>query len=184
MASDSLSVSFLQYELASTVEQAVRGAVETVLRETARVVSSRLAAARDAAAESRRENRSLRERLEASEGELKAVRYYVAAAEKNIQQCLLLDQRRPEAGLLSLQRGRSLKNTAPRTPGAKAVPSVGLCLPTVQSDWPRRRVRTAGKEHSRAPAETDPGLERTGEVEEFYIAEESLTDKGGCDTNT
>ncbi|KAL7834421.1 hypothetical protein SRHO_G00286680 [Serrasalmus rhombeus] len=194
MASEDHSMSFLQYELASTIEQAVRCAVETVLRETARVVSARLTAARDAAAESRRENRSLRERLEASEGELKAVRYYVSAAEKNIKQCLLLDQRRAgaedssaatftscEGGLLQLQRGRSLRTAAARSHGAKVVPSVGLCLPTVQGDWPRRRVRTAaGKEAtgSRRPVETESVMETTGEeVEEFYITEEGLADK-------
>ncbi|KAG9351577.1 hypothetical protein JZ751_022828 [Albula glossodonta] len=50
------NVSFLKYELASTIEQAVRCAVETVLRETARVVGSKLTAAHTAAAESHREN--------------------------------------------------------------------------------------------------------------------------------
>ncbi|XP_072530309.1 uncharacterized protein [Salminus brasiliensis] len=194
MASDGLSVSFLQYELASTIEQAVRCAVETVLRETTRVVSARLTAARDAAAESRRENRSLRERLEASEGELKAVRYYVSAAEKNIKQCLLLDPRRTgvegsstaafascEGGLLQLQRGKSLRSAAARSHGSKAVPSVGLCLPTVQNDWPRRRVRIpAGKEatSSEVHVETESVMERTvGDVEEFYISDEGVAGK-------
>uniref|UniRef100_A0A8C9VTX0 C2H2-type domain-containing protein n=1 Tax=Scleropages formosus TaxID=113540 RepID=A0A8C9VTX0_SCLFO len=55
------SVAFLKYELASTIEQAVRCAVETVLRETARVVGAKLSAAHSAAAESHRENQSLRD---------------------------------------------------------------------------------------------------------------------------
>lgn len=160
------NVSFLKYELAATIEQAVRNAVETVLRETARVVGSKLSAAHTAAAESHRENQSLRERLEVSEGELKAVRYYMTAAEKNIKQCLLLNQSQPRSHTISSEHPnsgdalfslpstsdlalgphgigatrrsvKSLRNLPARSQFSKSFPSVGLCLPTVQQDWAR-----------------------------------------------
>uniref|UniRef100_A0AAY5EMQ7 C2H2-type domain-containing protein n=1 Tax=Electrophorus electricus TaxID=8005 RepID=A0AAY5EMQ7_ELEEL len=195
MASDGISVSFLKYELASTIDQAVRCAVETVLKETARIVGARLTAARNAAAESHRENQTLRERLDVSESELKAVRYYMTAAEKNIKQCLLLNQNQPRSNALRpsaddsafdfpadapdsnlmLPHGRefarkSFRSSSGRVHYSKTLPSVGLCLPTVQSDWPRssinrRRIRTSSVVNStsflndtatsRAPLETD-----------------------------
>lgn len=202
MALDGISVSFLKYELASTIDQAVRCAVDTVLKETARIVGARLTEARDAAAESRRENRSLRERLEVSESELKAVRYYMTAAEKNIKQCLLLNRNRttsssaedfhlsPEVSPESRDSTTPLKafrSSTGRSHGAKAVPSVGLCLPTVQSDWPRslvnrRRMRAGfvGDASSRALVEPDSvqaGTEEPAE-DQFYISEEGVMDKG------
>ncbi|XP_076866979.1 uncharacterized protein LOC143518399 [Brachyhypopomus gauderio] len=221
MASEGVSVSFLRYELAATIEQAVRCAVDTVLKETARIVSARLAAARNAAAESHRENRSLRERLDVSESELKAVRYYMTAAEKNIKQCLLLNQNQnqpgpgalhpaadesgfasfaPDAadGHLVLPHGReftrkSFRNSSGRVHYSKTLPSVGLCLPTVQSDWPRssinrRRIRASSMVNntpflndataSRTPLDTDSVLPRTEDAEDqFYITEEGVADK-------
>lgn len=199
---DGISVSFLKYELASTIDQAVRCAVDTVLKETARIVGTRLTEARDAAAESRRENRTLRERLEVSESELKAVRYYMSAAEKNIKQCLLLNRNRPISGSAEdFQLGaeaatenreschlKAFRNASGRSHGAKAVPSVGLCLPTVQSDWPRaginrRRMRSAcfiTDTSNRAPLDSDCVQARTGESteEQFYISEQGVIDKG------
>ncbi|XP_073697160.1 uncharacterized protein [Garra rufa] len=161
-----ISVSFLKCELASTIDQAVRCAVETVLKETARVVGIKLAAARNAAAESHRENQTLRERLELSESELKAVRYYMTAAEKNIKQCLLLNRNPPGSNIVRPNtddalfvipsraadgsptpqaQGRdssrkSFRNSPGKIHGPKNLPSIGLCLPTVQSDWPRECV--------------------------------------------
>lgn len=208
MTLDGISVSFLKYELASTIDQAVRCAVDTVLKETARIVGARLTEARDAAAESRRENRTLRERLEVSESELKAVRYYMAAAEKNIKQCLLLNRNRPpsssagaeemqfcseltiESGDPSQNNLKSFRTSPGRNHSAKTVPSVGLCLPTVQSDWPRsvinrRRMRANSAcfitdTSSRVPVESDPVQDRTEESTEdqFYISEEGVIDKG------
>lgn len=203
---DGISVSFLKYELASTIDQAVRCAVDTVLKETARIVGARLTEARDAAAESRRENRTLRERLEVSESELKAVRYYMTAAEKNIKQCLLLNRNRApcsNTGAEELQLSseatpdtresshlKAFKSSSGRSHGAKTVPSVGLCLPTVQSDWPRnvinrRRMRAnsacfINDTSSRAPVESDSVQARTEEPTEdqFYISEEGVMDKG------
>ncbi|XP_017315427.1 zinc finger protein 48 [Ictalurus punctatus] len=199
MALDGISVSFLKYELASTIDQAVRCAVDTVLKETARIVGARLTEARDAAAESRRENRTLRERLDVSESELKAVRYYMSAAEKNIKQCLLLNRNRPPSiGAEDLHFSsdatperrepshlKAFRSSSGRSHGAKTVPSVGLCLPTVQSDWPRsvinrRRVRVSSDTSSRAAMESGSVQARTEEPAEdqFYISEEGVIDKG------
>ncbi|XP_062844766.1 zinc finger protein 358 [Trichomycterus rosablanca] len=199
----SVSVSVLQYELASTIEQAVRSAVDTVLKETARIVGAKLTEARDAAAESRRENRSLRDRLELTESELKAMRYYMSAAEKNIQQCLLLNPNRPAddppvqfppepASATRDTQPRSIRNPG-RTLSARSVPSVGLCLPTVQPDWPRtlinrRRLRSSGGGNSsssfqnqtgRAPVHPEPAVPRSEEAheEQFYIADQSVINK-------
>ncbi|KAK2816572.1 hypothetical protein Q7C36_022843 [Tachysurus vachellii] len=208
MALDGISVSFLKYELAATIDQAVRCAVDTVLKETARIVGARLTEARDAAAESRRENRSLRERLDVSECELKAVRYYMTAAEKNIKQCLLLNRNQPPSSSAvtedlqfssesTLERTepsqnhlKTFRNTSGRNHGVKTLPSVGLCLPTVQSDWPRnvinrRRMRANSAcfitdTSNRLPVESDSVQERTDELTEehqFYISEEGVIDK-------
>ncbi|KAA0717259.1 hypothetical protein E1301_Tti020830 [Triplophysa tibetana] len=166
-----ISVSFLKCELASTIDQAVRYAVETVLKETARVVGIKLAAARNAAVESHRENQTLRERLEISDSELKAVRYYMTAAEKNIKQCLQLNKNQPRSNIArsnaddslflfsshaadggSLSQGRdssrkTFRNSPGRIHNSKNVPSAGLSPPTIQPDFPRvcvNRRRTRG----------------------------------------
>ncbi|KAG7484855.1 hypothetical protein MATL_G00053740 [Megalops atlanticus] len=216
------NVSFLKYELASTIEQAVRCAVETVLRETARVVGSKLSAAHTAAAESHRENQSLRERLEISESELKAVRYYMTAAEKNIKQCLLLNQTQPRSHTINTESPntgdtifslpstsdpplsaygsstsrrsvKSFRNSSSRPQFSKSFPSVGLCLPTVQSEWARsgtnrRRMRSSASVSTYLPnhgrnthsdLQTEHVLVRTGEDTEnqFYITDEGVADK-------
>ncbi|XP_013993204.2 Krueppel-like factor 6 [Salmo salar] len=210
------SVSFLKYELASTIEQAVRCAVEAVLNETARVVGIKLAAARTAAAESHRENQSLRERLDVSEGELKATRYYMTAAEKNIKQCLLLNHNQPRSGalgpgseespflfpptasgspsnMLTTRGPKSFRASSTRSPFSKSLPSVGLCLPTVQHEWPRssenlRRIRTSSSiVSSTNPSRTSkvPQLEvgnsphHTEEDTEgqFYITDDGVAEK-------
>lgn len=210
-----ISVSFLKCELASTIDQAVRCAVETVLKETARVVGIKLAAARNAAAESHLENQTLRERLEISESELKAVRYYMTAAEKNIKQCLLLNRNQPGSNIVrrnaddalfvipsraadgspTLQAQsrdssrKSFRNSPGRILNPKNIPSVGLCLPTVQSDWPRegvnrRKARGTSVGNSSAlasdpttsqtPVENNPALFKPEDEPEgpFYITNE------------
>ncbi|KAI5089512.1 zinc finger and SCAN domain-containing protein 5B-like [Silurus meridionalis] len=202
MALDGISVSFLKYELTSTIDQAVRCAVDTVLKETARIVGARLTEARDAAAESRRENRSLRERLEVSESELKAVRYYMTAAEKNIKQCLLLNRSRAPsttAPAEDLQLAveatpesrepshlKAFRGSTGKSHGVRTVPSVGLCLPTVQSDWPRssvnrRRMRSLSfitDTTSRTPLEPESVQSRSEDpTDQFYISEEGVMDK-------
>ncbi|KAK6317100.1 hypothetical protein J4Q44_G00125000 [Coregonus suidteri] len=213
------SVSFLKYELASTIEQAVRCAVETVLKETARVVAIKLAAARTAAAESHRENQSLRERLEVSEGELSAVRYYMTAAEKNIKQCLLLNHSHPRSGVLGpgseeslflppptasgspsnmLNRGtsrvpKSFRASSTRSQFSTSLPSVGLCLPTVQHEWPRsssslRGIRTSSStvscsnpsQTSKAPqleVESSPKHTEEDTEGQFYITDDGVAEK-------
>lgn len=214
-----ISISFLKCELASTIDQAVRYAVETVLKETARVVGIKLAAARNAAVESHRENQTLRERLEISESELKAVRYYMTAAEKNIKQCLLLNKNQPRSnsvrsnaddamflfsshaadGGFSSQSRDSSRKTFRNSPGrmhsAKNSPGVGLCPPTIQSDWPRvcvnrRKARgvTAGNSSlltgdpttSQAHAENNPAVLRPEDETEapFYFTNENVTERG------
>ncbi|XP_062388097.1 Krueppel-like factor 12 isoform X1 [Sardina pilchardus] len=216
-----VSVSFLKYELASTIEQAVRSAVDTVLKETARVVGIKLAAARTAAAESHRENQTLRERLEISEGELKAVRYYMTAAEKNIKQCLLLNNQNqpPRSSLVRPQSEenlflfpsntvesnvsqvprehsrtvRSFRNSPGRTSFSRTLPSVGLCLPTPQSEWPRsvpnrRRIRSSASlnqslmsHNQAAQAPIEPTTMLAGPEEgadgQFFIADDGVTNK-------
>lgn len=205
-----VSVSFLKCELASTIDQAVRYAVETVLKETARVVGVKLAAARNAAVESHRENQNLRERLEISESELKAVRYYMTAAEKNIKQCLLLNKHQPRSSVTRTNADDSLfvfsshadggssphsrdssrktfRNSPGRLHNSKNAPSVGLCPPTLQSDWPRvcvNRRKTRGNSSasalmtSQTRAENSPDLMRPEEDTEFYITDEGVAEKG------
>lgn len=218
-----VSVSFLKYELASTIEQAVRSAVDTVLKETAKVVGIKLSAARTAAAESHRENQSLRERLEISEGELKAVRYYMTAAEKNIKQCLLLNnQNQPRSSVVRPQSDdnlfllstsnvnaesnvnqltrehsrtvRSFRNPPGRTGFSRTLPSVGLCLPTPQSEWPRsvtsrRRIRSSVPLNQSFLSQNQPPqvamepsqvLNATEEEADgqFFIADDGVTNKG------
>ncbi|XP_058630848.1 zinc finger protein 768 isoform X1 [Onychostoma macrolepis] len=222
-----ISISFLKCELASTIDQAVRCAVETVLKETARVVGIKLAAARNAAAESHRENQTLRERLEISESELKAVRYYMTAAEKNIKQCLLLNRNQPGSNIvrtnaddalfvipsraadgsptLQAQSRDSSRKTFRNSPGRihspKNLPSVGLCLPTVQSDWPRecvnrRKARGTSVGNSSAlasdpttsqtPVENNPALFKPEDEPEgpFYITNEGEKDNSSAVTDS
>lgn len=205
-----VSVSFLKYELESTIDQAVRCAVETVLKEAARVVGCKLAAAQTAAAKSHRENQSLRERLEMSESELKAVRYYVTAAEKNIKQCLQLNSTPPnvrsgntgEESLLPCPQsstnnllGKSITQAqkpfrASQTKSQfskPAVTSVGLCLPTVQREWPRsssslRRIRASSptvsslniSQTTKAPQLVDGNISQDVEYTDvpFYITDD------------
>lgn len=190
MTLDGVSVSFLKYELAATIDQAVRCAVDTVLTETARIVGAKLTEARDAAAESRRENRSLRERLEVSECELKAVRYYMTAAEKNIKQCLLFNQNQASSGSAeglqfpseSPQNNlKVFRNASAKSQSAKGGPSVGLCLPTVQSDCPRsainrRRIRANTPNRIPLQLRTDEPTE-----EQFYISEEEYKSSVGVE---
>ncbi|XP_029556466.1 Krueppel-like factor 6 isoform X1 [Salmo trutta] len=201
------NVSFLQYELASTIERAVRCAVETVLKETARVVGIKMTAARTAAAESHRENQSLRERLELSEGELNAVRYYMTAAENNIKQCLLFNHNHPRSGTLGpgtgspssmLNRGttrvpKSFRASSTRSQFSKSLPSVGLCLPTVQHEWPRsssslRGIRTSSSTVSCSnPSQTSKALQVEVESspqhteedteDQFYITDDGVVEK-------
>ncbi|XP_023688257.2 uncharacterized protein [Paramormyrops kingsleyae] len=187
-------VLFLKYELASTIEQAIRCAVETVLQETAKVVDVRLAEARSAAAESHRENRSLRERLEMTESELKAVRFYMSAAERNIKQCLLLNRDRPHSPITDRTRAEDpLEGVRSGSPdplsGTDASRSVVLCLPTVQSGWTRpgnnrRRVRSQTDASSMPclgqSSRPQTQLLRTGDDQsnELYSAAEEGVEEG------
>ncbi|MGH0184352.1 UNVERIFIED_CONTAM: hypothetical protein FKN15_014621 [Acipenser sinensis] len=84
----SVSVSLFQDELASTIEHAVKAAVDTVLCEITKVVGGKFTEFQMEMAGKEKENESLKLRLEISESELKAVRLCVSAADANIRQAL------------------------------------------------------------------------------------------------
>ncbi|XP_058873605.1 zinc finger protein 300-like [Acipenser ruthenus] len=84
----SVSVSFFQDELASTIEHAVKAAVDTVLCQITKVVGGRFTEFRMEMAGKEKENESLKLRLEISESELKAVRECMNAADADIKQPL------------------------------------------------------------------------------------------------
>ncbi|XP_034774860.2 zinc finger protein 420-like [Acipenser ruthenus] len=84
----SMYVSFFQYELASTIEHAVKAAVDTVLCEITKVVGGKFTEFRMEMAGKEKENESLKLRLEISESELKAVRECMNAADADIKQPL------------------------------------------------------------------------------------------------
>ncbi|XP_058873793.1 zinc finger protein 90-like isoform X2 [Acipenser ruthenus] len=83
-----VSVSFFQDELASTIEHAVKAAVDTVLCEITKVVGGKFTEFRMEMAGKEKENESLKLRLEISESELKAVRECMNAADADIKQPL------------------------------------------------------------------------------------------------
>ncbi|MGH0144809.1 UNVERIFIED_CONTAM: hypothetical protein FKN15_008422 [Acipenser sinensis] len=84
----SVSVSFFQDELASTIEHAVKAAVDTVLCEITKVVGVKLTEFQMEMAGKEKENESLKLSLEISESELKAVRECMKAADADIKQPL------------------------------------------------------------------------------------------------
>ncbi|XP_058873763.1 zinc finger protein 16-like [Acipenser ruthenus] len=83
-----VSVSFFQDELASTIEHAVKAAVDTVLCQITKVVGGKFTEFRMEMAGKEKENESLKLRLEISESELKAVRECMNAADADIKQPL------------------------------------------------------------------------------------------------
>ncbi|MGH0175351.1 UNVERIFIED_CONTAM: hypothetical protein FKN15_070133 [Acipenser sinensis] len=84
----SVSVSFFQDELASTIEHAVKAAVDTVLCEITKVVGGKFTEFQMEMAGKEKENESLKLRLEISQSELKAVRECMNAADADIKQPL------------------------------------------------------------------------------------------------
>ncbi|MGH0167809.1 UNVERIFIED_CONTAM: hypothetical protein FKN15_060101 [Acipenser sinensis] len=84
----SVSVSFFQDELASTIEHAVKAAVDTVLCEITKVVVVKFTEFQMEMAGKEKENESLKLRLEISESKLKAVQECMNAADANIKQPL------------------------------------------------------------------------------------------------
>ncbi|MGH0130784.1 UNVERIFIED_CONTAM: hypothetical protein FKN15_066313 [Acipenser sinensis] len=84
----SVSVSFFQDELASTIEHAVKAAVDTVLCEITKVVGGKFTEFQMEMAGKEKENESLKLRLEISESELKALRECMNAADADIKQPL------------------------------------------------------------------------------------------------
>ncbi|MGH0173255.1 UNVERIFIED_CONTAM: hypothetical protein FKN15_006917 [Acipenser sinensis] len=84
----SVSVSFFQDELASTIEHAVKSAVDTILCAITKAVGSKFTEFQVEMAGKEKENESLKLRLEISENELKAVRGCINAADAYIKQPL------------------------------------------------------------------------------------------------
>ncbi|XP_058873620.1 zinc finger protein 300-like [Acipenser ruthenus] len=84
----SVSVSFFQDELASTIEHAVKAAVDTVLCQITKVVGGRFTEFQMEMAGKEKENESLKLRLEISESELKAVWECMNVADADIKQAL------------------------------------------------------------------------------------------------
>ncbi|XP_058863432.1 zinc finger protein 583-like isoform X3 [Acipenser ruthenus] len=85
----SVSVSLFQDDLASTIEHAVKSAVDTVLCAITKVVGSKFTEFRVEMAGKEKENESLKLRLEISESELKALRGCINAADADIKQHLI-----------------------------------------------------------------------------------------------
>ncbi|XP_058867835.1 zinc finger protein 23-like [Acipenser ruthenus] len=82
----SVSVSWFQDELASTVELAVKAAADSVVCAITEAVSSKFTELQEEMSAVKRENESLKLRLEISESELKAVRGCINAAHADIKQ--------------------------------------------------------------------------------------------------
>ncbi|MGH0170930.1 UNVERIFIED_CONTAM: hypothetical protein FKN15_005848 [Acipenser sinensis] len=101
----SVSVSFFQDELASTIEHAVKAAVDTVLCEITKVVGGKFTEFQMEMAGKEKENESLKLRLEISESELKAVRECLSAAGANIKQALM--NINPDCNEQDLQRNEN-----------------------------------------------------------------------------
>ncbi|XP_058871781.1 zinc finger protein 79-like isoform X2 [Acipenser ruthenus] len=82
----SVSVSWFQDELASTVELAVKAAADSVVCAITEAVCSKFTELQEEMSGVKRENESLKLRLEISESELKAVRGCINAAHADIKQ--------------------------------------------------------------------------------------------------
>ncbi|XP_058874199.1 zinc finger protein 383-like [Acipenser ruthenus] len=102
----SVSVSFFQDELASTIEHAVKAAVDTVLCQITKVVGGKFTEFRMEMAGKEKENESLKLRLEISESELKAVRECMNAADADIKQPLR--NMNPDCNEQDFQRNENL----------------------------------------------------------------------------
>ncbi|MGH0188830.1 UNVERIFIED_CONTAM: hypothetical protein FKN15_031602 [Acipenser sinensis] len=85
----SVSVSLFQDELASTIEHAVKAALNTVLCAITKAVRSKFTEFQVEMAGKEKENESLKLTLEISESELKAVRGCINAADADIKQPLI-----------------------------------------------------------------------------------------------
>ncbi|MGH0147692.1 UNVERIFIED_CONTAM: hypothetical protein FKN15_011340 [Acipenser sinensis] len=101
----SVSVSFFQDELASTIEHAVKAAVDTVLCEITKVVGGKFTEFQMQMAGKEKENESLKLRLEISESELKAVRECMNAADADIKQPLR--NMNPDCNVQDFQRNEN-----------------------------------------------------------------------------
>ncbi|MGH0162784.1 UNVERIFIED_CONTAM: hypothetical protein FKN15_053372 [Acipenser sinensis] len=85
----SVSVSLFQDELASTIEHAVKAALHTVFCAITKAVGSKFTEFQVEMEKKEKENESLKLRLEISDGELKAVRGCINAADADSKQSLI-----------------------------------------------------------------------------------------------
>ncbi|MGH0181808.1 UNVERIFIED_CONTAM: hypothetical protein FKN15_007907 [Acipenser sinensis] len=88
----SVSVSLFQDELASTVELAVKAALDSVVCAITEAVGSKFTLFQVEMSGLKRENESLKLRLEISESELKAVRRCINAADADIKQPFIFQE--------------------------------------------------------------------------------------------
>ncbi|MGH0125112.1 UNVERIFIED_CONTAM: hypothetical protein FKN15_059289 [Acipenser sinensis] len=135
----SVSVSFFQDELASTIEHAVKAAVDTVLCEITKVVGGKFTEFQMEMAGKEKENESLKLRLEISESELKAVRECMNAADADIKQPLR--NMNPDCNEQDFQRNENQ----------------GLFI----------RVQDSGERRAFSEAEEGPGIEAVYTKEEI-----------------
>ncbi|XP_058873992.1 uncharacterized protein LOC131696610 isoform X3 [Acipenser ruthenus] len=190
----SVSVSFFQDELASTIEHAVKAAVDTVLCQITKVVGGKFTEFQMEMAGKEKENESLKLRLEISESELKAMRLCVSAADANIKQalgnmntdCNEQDHPRIESQRLfnrvkdSRERRSLLESESGLEEGCVYTPQEGL-----HQDWGVSQMRAADltSVESEAVKEENPELdfivikEETPEVEYISITGEVSTER-------
>ncbi|XP_058868023.1 zinc finger protein 184-like isoform X2 [Acipenser ruthenus] len=88
----SVSVSWFQDELASTVELAVKAAADSVVCAITEAVCSKFTELQEEMSGMKRENESLKLRLEISESQLKAVRGCINAADADIKQPFIFQE--------------------------------------------------------------------------------------------
>ncbi|MGH0190948.1 UNVERIFIED_CONTAM: hypothetical protein FKN15_003323 [Acipenser sinensis] len=128
----SVSVSFFQDELASTIEHAVKAAVDTVLCEITKVVGGKFTEFQMEMAGKEKENESLKLRLEISESELKAVRECMNAADADIKQPLR--NMNPDCNEQDFQRNEN-QGLFIRVQGEFNNVMVLVCLPVIKNKY-------------------------------------------------
>ncbi|MGH0191210.1 UNVERIFIED_CONTAM: hypothetical protein FKN15_058045 [Acipenser sinensis] len=149
----SVSVSFFQDELASTIEHAVKAAVDTVLCEITKVVGGKFTEFQMEMAGKEKENESLKLRLEISESELKAVRECMNAADADIKQPLR--NMNPDCNEQDFQRNEN-QGLFIRVQGEFNNVMALVCLPV-----------NSGERRAFSEAEEGPGIEAVYTKEEI-----------------
>ncbi|MGH0133050.1 UNVERIFIED_CONTAM: hypothetical protein FKN15_005849 [Acipenser sinensis] len=122
----------VQDELASTIEHAVKAAVDTVLCEITKVVGGKFTEFQMEMAGKEKENESLKLRLEISESELKAVRECMNAADADIKQPLR--NMNPDCNEQDFQRNEN-QGLFIRVQGEFNNVMVLVCLPVIKNKY-------------------------------------------------